>query len=295
MIKINLIFDRKAIERGRVKQQLSLGAALMILTFGLSGYLWYSQNNKIEGINRNISDSKVKLDKLKNVINKIADKEKRKKRLEDIIKAIGDLKNMQRGPARIFDEINIMLPSDIWITSLIESGGQLKIDGYSFSNPGIATLMENIKSSIYFLEAELLEIQQASMEGEKVKKFTLNATVNLSPKDKIMAKRLAEGSKTSMGGAGVGRGGLYGMGGAIEHMYSKEGIEEYSRKMTEEMKSIPRNPFVETFKHGQSPLQNGMPLPNIEDAQKRADRLKAESEQKKRDIEERVRQMEEGN
>ncbi|MBI3814888.1 MAG: PilN domain-containing protein [Nitrospinae bacterium] len=177
MIRINLVFDRKAIGRTRVQQELALTVILVFITAGISGFLWYSQNNRMEEINKNISDSKAKLESLKTVIAKIADKEKKKKRLEDIIKAIGELKRVQKGPARIFDEINIILPSEIWITSLSESGGQIKIDGYSFSNPGIATFMENIKASRYFLDAELLEIQQTSIDGEKVKKFTLNTTI----------------------------------------------------------------------------------------------------------------------
>ncbi|MBI3583286.1 MAG: PilN domain-containing protein [Nitrospinae bacterium] len=293
MIKINLIFDRKAIGRTRVQQEMVLAVVLVFITVGISGFLWYSQNNRMEEIKKNISDSKVKLESLKTVIAKIADKEKKKKRLEDIIKAIGDLKGVQRGPARIFDEINITLPSEIWITSLSESGGQIKIDGYSFSNPGIATFMENIKASRYFLDAELLEIQQTNIEGEKVKKFTLNTTINLSPKDKIMAIRLSkEAGAAGRGGGMAVPGGLYGSGGPVGGMFSQESIDAYGRKLAEDLRSAPRNPFVEGFKHGQSP--EGMKVPNMDEAMKRAERLKGESEQKKRQIEENVRRMEEG-
>ncbi len=292
MIKINLVFDRKAIERTRIQQEMALALVLVFITIGMSGFLWYSQNSKIGEINKNISDSKAKLEKLKAVINKIADKEKKKKRLEDIIKAIGDLKGVQRGPARIFDEINIILPSEIWVTSLSESGGQIKIEGYSFSNPGIAAFMENIKASRYFLDAELVEIQQETKEDEKVKKFTLNTTINLSPKEKIMARRLADGSAIGSAGMSGGRG-LYGSGGP-GGIFSQDSINAYGRQLAEDLKSSPRNPVVETFKHGQFPGQKGMPAPNIEDAMKRADRLKAEADQKKRNIEEKVRQMEEG-
>src|SRR3989338_4994547 len=164
MIKINLIFDRKAIEREKTKQQLLLGVILIFITIGISGFLWYSQNKNIENIN---------------------DKEKKKKRLEEIVKAIGELKNTQKGPARILDNINIILPSEIWLISLSEGSGQMKMDGFSFSNPSIATFMENIKASRYFSDAELLEIQQTTIEGEKVKKFTLNITLNLSPEEKV--------------------------------------------------------------------------------------------------------------
>src|SRR3990172_4225229 len=178
MIKINLIFDRKAIERGRVKQQLSLAVALMIVTVGLSGYLFYSQNSKIKSVNNNIND-----------------KEKKKKRLEDIIKAIGELKKMQAGPARIFDEINFLIPSDIWLTSVVESGGNIKIDGYSFSDPGIANFMKNLDTSKYFSTVELLEIQQIAIEGEKVKKFTLNTARESSQIKKAEEKPKEAGGK----------------------------------------------------------------------------------------------------
>lgn len=195
MIKINLIFDRKAIERGRVKQQLSLALALMIVTVGLSGYLLYSQNNKIKSVNNNINNSKTKLASLNTVINKINDKEKKKKRLEDIIKAIGELKKMQAGPARIFDEINFLIPSDIWLTSVVESGGNIKIDGYSFSDPGIANFMKSLDTSKYFSTVELLEIQQIAIEGEKVKKFTLNTAIESSQTKKAEEKPKEAGGK----------------------------------------------------------------------------------------------------
>lgn len=199
MIKINLIFDRKAIGRTRVKQELTLAVLLIFVTFGISGFMWYSQNNKIKAVNNNISNSKTKLNSLNAVINKINDKEKKKKRLEDIIKAIGDLKKMQAGPARIFDEINILIPSDIWLTSVVESGGNIKIDGYSFSDPGIANFMKNLDTSKYFLNVELLEIQQAAVEGEKVKKFTLNTAIESSQTKKSEEKPNEAGGK--VGGA----------------------------------------------------------------------------------------------
>ncbi|MBI4378858.1 MAG: PilN domain-containing protein [Nitrospinae bacterium] len=289
MIKINLIFDRKAIERGRVKQELILGLILVFVTVGVSGFLWYYQETLIDDVNKNIDDSKTKLNSLKAVINKINDREKKKKRLEEIIKAIGELKRVQRGPARVFDEINMILPPEIWLTSLSESGGQIRLDGYSFSNPGIATFMENIKSSRYFFDVELLEIQQTTLEGEKVKKFVLNSTLNLSPEDKALVSRFAKGG----GGAGGGGGFKVMPGSPLYQLYSKEGTEEYGKKMAEDLKSAPRNPFVEAFKYGQLPQdQEGIQGPNIEAAKERADRLKGESEQKRKEVEERVRQME---
>src|SRR3989304_4602939 len=181
MIKINLIFDRKAIERGRIKQQMSLAVALMIVTVGLSSFLWYSQNDKIKGINTNI--------------NKINDKEKKKNRLEDILKAIGGLEKIRSGPTRVFDEINILIPSDLWLTSIMESGGNIKIDGYSFSDPGIANFMKSLDTSKYFSNVELLEIQQIVIEGEKVKKFTLNTVIELSQAKKLEGKPQEAGGK----------------------------------------------------------------------------------------------------
>jgi len=195
MIKINLIFDRKAIERGRIKQQMSLAVALMIATVGLSSFLWYSQNDKIKGINTNISNSQAKLNSLNTIINKINDKEKKKNRLEDILKAIGGLEKIRSGPTRVFDEINILIPSDLWLTSIMESGGNIKIDGYSFSDPGIANFMKSLDTSKYFSNVELLEIQQIVIEGEKVKKFTLNTVIELSQAKKLEGKPQEAGGK----------------------------------------------------------------------------------------------------
>jgi len=174
---------------------MSLAVALMIATVGLSSFLWYSQNDKIKGINTNISNAQAKLNSLNTIINKINDKEKKKNRLEDILKAIGGLEKIRSGPTRVFDEINILIPSDLWLTSIMESGGNIKIDGYSFSDPGIANFMKSLDTSKYFSNVELLEIQQIVIEGEKVKKFTLNTVIELSQAKKLEGKPQEAGGK----------------------------------------------------------------------------------------------------
>ncbi|OFZ62172.1 MAG: hypothetical protein A2328_09510 [Bdellovibrionales bacterium RIFOXYB2_FULL_36_6] len=174
---------------------MSLAVALMIATVGLSSFLWYSQNDKIKGINTNISNSQAKLNSLNTIINKINDKEKKKNRLEDILKAIGGLEKIRSGPTRVFDEINTLIPSDLWLTSIMESGGNIKIDGYSFSDPGIANFMKSLDTSKYFSNVELLEIQQIVIEGEKVKKFTLNTVIELSQAKKLEGKPQEAGGK----------------------------------------------------------------------------------------------------
>ncbi|HAP67041.1 MAG TPA: hypothetical protein DCQ99_04380 [Nitrospinae bacterium] len=55
--------------------------------------------------------------------------------------------------------------------------------------------MKSLDTSKYFSNVELLEIQQIVIEGEKVKKFTLNTVIELSQAKKLEGKPQEAGGK----------------------------------------------------------------------------------------------------
>ncbi len=145
--------------------------------FVIIGIVWQYQNNRIKEINGEIAHWTVELKKIDKTVKKVDEAKAKKKRMTHILKSIRALKAHQTDPARLLDKININLPAEVWLTKFEEVSTKVRLEGYSFSDPAIAMFMKNLeKLSAYFRSIELIETRQATVAGEKVRKFSIQCT-----------------------------------------------------------------------------------------------------------------------
>lgn len=173
MIRINLIYDRAASEVRNVKGELVIAGFLLALLLGLMAISWTFNTIKISKLsseNKALTSRKGEYDKISQ---KIADYQKSKKEVSLVMDSIVLLLESQRGPARVIENIGTRLPGEVWLTSIVEKQGGINIEGLSFSDPGVARFMDNLKNGGMFSSIELIGIEQVEMEGEVIKKFTL--------------------------------------------------------------------------------------------------------------------------
>ncbi len=174
MIKINLLNYRKVKKIANIQKQILLAILLLVLSLGMIGLVSHLHNNKIERLNDEIKVVEKKLNEIEKEVNTVKEFEEKKKRLEHIIKVISGLKKNQANPTRVMDDINMSLPDEIWLTSFEESTSIVKIQGFSFSDPGIARFMKNLEQLKYLSAVELQESKRASVKGDKLRKFVIN-------------------------------------------------------------------------------------------------------------------------
>lgn len=174
MIKINLLDYRKAKKIARIQNQILWSVILLLLSLGVIGVSLYRQKNEIKHMNREIQKAEKKLNDIKKTVDTVKEFEEKKERLEHIIKVISGLKKNQANPASVMDDINMSLPDEIWLTFFSEDASMIKIKGFSFSDPGIARFMKNLERLKYLANVELQESKQASVQGEKARKFVIN-------------------------------------------------------------------------------------------------------------------------
>lgn len=220
--------------------QMEIGAAilLVVLALGLTGFISSMQGKKIAGLTDQIAAIKKELESLKYVESKVAESEKMQKRLETMVKTISGLKENQKEPARLYHEIlNRRLPADeMWLDRLAEEPVGIVMEGHSFRDSAISAFMESLQKMEMFPDVVLEYVKQTEIEKRKVKKFKITC---LASKEGYSQKKWA--------GAGGGKipGGIYGMGGAVENALSREAAFKYGQQLSNELKQMPRNPFVE--------------------------------------------------
>lgn len=174
MIRINLLPVRAAQRKEKIRTQLLVVVICLLLTGAVCGVLYFNQQWAIDDIKTEIKDLNAKNDALKKQLGEVANFEKRKKDLQQKLDVLADLKAAKSGPVHLLDELSLALPGQVWLSSFEENGGNVKLSGYGDSEKTVATFMSRLELSKYYKDVELAVTEQASVEGVKVQKFTLN-------------------------------------------------------------------------------------------------------------------------
>ncbi|MCU1245557.1 MAG: type pilus biosis protein PilN, partial [Acidobacteria bacterium] len=101
-------------------------------------------------------------DKLQSIIKEVEDFQKRKDSLQKRIDLINQLKQNQKGPVRIMDQISRDLPDLVWLDRMNVDNGRIAISGRSLNPNAVANFTENIKNDPYFEEPQVGSISQVS-------------------------------------------------------------------------------------------------------------------------------------
>lgn len=185
MIRINLLADRNAKDRLLIQQQVVLGAMLLVGAVVVGLLWWQSLSGQIDETQSTIRVAEQELKKQDAIRAEVRKMEDEKTRLEHIKQAIEDLQAIKAGPTLALDNINVLLPKEMWLNSVTDTSGSMTLSGFSFSNTAVAQFMKNLEESPEFTNVTLREITQATVGQETLQQFTVNCWT-------VLGKKLAE-------------------------------------------------------------------------------------------------------
>jgi len=204
MIKINLLADRQAKDRLHIQQQIIMAMLAVAASLVLCGFWWTVKASQISDTNGQITSAQEELERQKKIRAQVGVMQQRQDQVTAILAAIEKLTAVKRGPTMYLDNLNVMLPPEIWLTQVSDKNGAISVQGYSFSNNAVADLMRSLQASDQFAAIELGEIKKASVgKGkEMVNQFTLTGYTALGKKLADEKRKLAEASKDKKGKKG---------------------------------------------------------------------------------------------
>lgn len=179
MIRINLLLVKrrkktKPIPSVYIQSAVVLGVTLIVL-----GVITFYLGGKVSDLEKDKSNKNKRLSELKVQLKEVENFERDKKAFEEKIKIIEQLKNNQKAPLRLLDEVSAQLPKGVWLTSLTDKGGAVDIIGYAFTNTELVAYIQNLKSSRYLADVALLESKQDKVGDVSVYKFKLTLRVKI--------------------------------------------------------------------------------------------------------------------
>lgn len=172
MIRINLLADgKKAVTRkrrasmqllpeGQARSQLFLtgGLLLALAAFALT---WYIHDSRIKAKDREIRTAQAEVDRLAAIIKEVDEFKARKAELEHKIAVINQLKQNQRGPVRVMDQISRALPELLWLDQMSLQGNGIFLAGQAFNTNAVAAFIDNLDRVPDFEEPILRDTRQA--------------------------------------------------------------------------------------------------------------------------------------
>jgi type IV pilus assembly protein PilN len=154
MIKINLLGDETVIDSSKRLMALGFVGSLCVaiaLVWGVNLQL----SSVVSDLVSQQESLDVSLKSLQEQTKTVAALEKKRDELAQKVRVIARLKLSKRGPVRLLDDINTLMPAKVWITNMRETNGSLSLQGIGLDNPVLAEYMKALESSEYFKDIKL--------------------------------------------------------------------------------------------------------------------------------------------
>ena len=215
MIKINLVREGRAV-RGAGAAPAAVATATagpgatnlnnililgLMLLAGLAalGY-WFMTKRTLAERQETRAARQEEADKLQAIIDEVEQYQKRKESLQQRIDLINQLKQNQKGPVRIMDQISRDLPDLVWLDRMEIAGNRISVNGRGLNPNAIALFVLNIKNDPYFEEPQLGTMQQVST-APVVYTFDMNFGFSYAPKTPGAAPGTADATATTTAAA----------------------------------------------------------------------------------------------
>lgn len=136
---------------------LLLGFAVFI---GAFAFWWWQLDSTIDENRATIREKERRVAELREFIEQVEEFERKEAELQHKITLITDLKNNQRGPVEIMDEVSRSLPELLWLDRLQQNGDAISVFGRAYNTSAIATFIENLDRVPTFDEPRLRSSQK---------------------------------------------------------------------------------------------------------------------------------------
>jgi type IV pilus assembly protein PilN len=175
---------------------------MLVIALALVGILvaagyWFLEQRKLTDRQATVAARQADADRLESIIKDVEQYQKRKDSLQKRIDLINQLKENQKGPVRIMDQISRDLPDLVWLDRMSITNGSISLSGRGLNPNAIANFFENIKNDPYFEEPEPGSVTQVSVTPP-VFTYDMKFHFSYAPKD---------GTTGTGGGAATGTSG----------------------------------------------------------------------------------------
>lgn len=185
MIKINLLPVRQIIKRRETRKQVFIFFVSVCVVLVGIGITSLGISRKITNLKKDVKKLEAKKASYQPLLNEIAKLKRDKQNVERKLAVIEGLKSGRNITVKIMDEVAKRTPVDrLWLKSLNQSSGSLRVSGIALDNATIAEYMKLLSDSPMLGDADLSAASQTGFAGKKLKSFSLTLALTAPVKKK---------------------------------------------------------------------------------------------------------------
>lgn len=177
MIRINLLPVKAAQKKEKLKGQLFVALAAVVVTVVLCALAYMQLLNWVQEAKDSVEQKKNEIVQLNKTIGEVDAFKKRQADLQGKLDVLDKLDKSRRGPVMMLDELYKALPEKLWLESFKEGGGKVTIAGIATNEETVAVFMRNLDASNQFAQVALGGVQQMDKDGVKLHKFDLTCQI----------------------------------------------------------------------------------------------------------------------
>jgi type IV pilus assembly protein PilN len=177
MIHINLLPVKAAQKKEKLKGQLFVAFATLLVTGALCALAYLQMLNLVQEAREDVDKKKLEISKLMKTIGEVNQFKKRQEDLRAKLDILDKLEKSRSGPVLLLDELYKAMPDKIWLESFKESQGKASLTGMGINEETVALFMRNLEMSNQFANVTLKVMQQTVKDGVKFHKFDLECTL----------------------------------------------------------------------------------------------------------------------
>jgi type IV pilus assembly protein PilN len=205
VIRINLLgVERKQVRASRAPtfdtgQKLTAVCSLILVVGMLGiGYWYWSLNEASARIDREISAANEEATRLRSLLTEVQQFEARRAQLTQRVQLIEQLRGGQSVPVQLLDHVSRSLPDMLWLTSIVQNGAELTIQGRSTTLIALSDFVGNLGTNALLVKP--IEIVNSEVDAAGAR----SAGAGQTPVEtiKFTVKAQVAGAASNGGGRG---------------------------------------------------------------------------------------------
>jgi Tfp pilus assembly protein PilN len=155
----------------------TLVAICLGVTFSVQ---WVVKKAEVEELKNSLSLLQLEIDKNQPILNKIQELKTNLARTEKKIKALNSIRESKKRWITIFENVNTVLPPNMWFQSLTQegTGDVIKITGSTYQFSEVAQYLLDLETQIAVKKANLVRINSVKKGATSVFEFEIRVDLN---------------------------------------------------------------------------------------------------------------------
>jgi type IV pilus assembly protein PilN len=174
MIRINLLgVERKQVRSSKgssfdIGQKLTAACSLILVVAMLGiGYWYWSLNQASARVDREIAAANAEATRLRGLLTEVQQFEGRRAQLTQRVQLIQQLRGGQSVPVQLLDHISRSLPDMMWLTSMVQNGPELTIQGRTTTLIALSDFVANLGTNPLLIKPIQIDNSETDKAGSQ--------------------------------------------------------------------------------------------------------------------------------